>query len=67
MVNDNGQTPHWVSFQYERLLIFCYWYGVLNHDERDCKLWLNSNGTSRKEDQQYGAQLRASMEKFQRS
>ena len=44
MVNGSGQTPHWVSFQYERLPIFCYWCVVLNHDERDCKLWLNSNG-----------------------
>lgn len=68
MVKGSGQTPHWVSFQYERLLIlFCYWCGVLNHDKRDCKLWLNRNGTLRKEDQQYGAWLRASMAKFQRS
>ena len=67
MVNDDGQTPHRVSFQYERLPIFCYWCGVLNHDERDCKLWLNSNGTLWKEDQHYGAWLRASMAKFQRS
>jgi len=39
----------------------------LNHDERDCKLWLNSKGTLRKEDQQYGAWLRATTTQFYRS
>ena len=40
---------------------------MLNHNQRDCKLWLNGNGTLRKEDQQYGAWLRASTEKFYKS
>lgn len=25
--------PHWISFQYERMPIFCYWCGLMNHDE----------------------------------
>lgn len=54
IVNIGGSSPQWIYFQHERLPIFCYWCGMLNHDERDCKLWLNGNGTLRKEDQQYG-------------
>ena len=59
---DIGETsPHWVSFQYEHMLIFCYWCGLLNHDERDYKLWVHSKGTLRKEDQQYGVWLKANL------
>ena len=34
----------WVSFRYERLPIFCHWCGVLNHDSKECDLWLQSKG-----------------------
>lgn len=67
MVDIGASSPSWVSFQYERLPIFCYWCGILNHDEKDCKLWLRSKCTLRKEEQQYGAWLRASMERHQKN
>ncbi|KAK7845980.1 uncharacterized protein At4g02000-like [Quercus suber] len=34
MVNSGEAEPQWVAFQYEKLPIFCYWCGVLNHDEK---------------------------------
>ncbi|XP_075656728.1 uncharacterized protein LOC142626894 [Castanea sativa] len=49
----------WVSFQYERLPIFCHWCGVLNHDSKECDLWLRSKGELRTENQEYGSWLRA--------
>nr|POE66312.1 uncharacterized protein CFP56_75139 [Quercus suber] len=58
-VNMGETKPLWISFQYERLPIFCYWCGTLNHDEKDCKLWTDSGGTLSKDEQQYGAWLRA--------
>ena len=56
----------WVSCKYERLSIFCYWCGKLNHDEKDCGIWLRSRGTVQAHDQQYGAWLRAKPENLQR-
>ena len=50
---------HWVSFKYERLSNLCYWYGCLTHDDRDCETWINSEGTLKLEDQQFGPWLRA--------
>lgn len=35
----------WVNFKYERLPSLCYWCGHLNHDDRDCDLWMENNGT----------------------
>ncbi len=56
-------TELWISFKYERLPNFCYWCGRLTHAEKDCDLWLRSKGTLRRESQQYGAWLRAPMDK----
>ena len=51
--------PHgkqsWVSFKYERLPNFCSWCGCLNHGDRDCHLWIESEGTFTKESQAYAA------------
>ncbi|KAF3952002.1 hypothetical protein CMV_022403 [Castanea mollissima] len=66
-VDLGDSEPHWISFQYERMPIFCYWCGVLNHNERDCKLWSDSGETLNKEDQQYGPWLRATMTNVQPS
>ena len=66
LVKFGGPTPVWVSCKYERLSIFCYWCGKLNHDEKDCGIWLRSRGTVQAHDQQYGAWLRAKPENLQR-
>ena len=50
-----------VSFKYERLLNICYWCGCLNHDDKDCELWLDSEGSLKVEELQYGPWLRAAL------
>ena len=52
-----------ISFKYERLPNFCYLCGRLTHGDRVCERWLRSRGSLPREDQQYGAWLRASVEK----
>jgi hypothetical protein len=54
-----GGKEIWIPFKYERLPNFCYWCGMLTHGDRDCERWLRSKGTLRREEQQYGAWLRA--------
>ena len=55
-----GQSREkWVSFKYERLPNICYWCGCLNHDDRDCEVWLNSEGSLKVEEQKFGPWLRA--------
>lgn len=41
----------WAALKYECLLNFCYWCGLISHDDHDCEKWLGSKGTLRKEDQ----------------
>jgi len=40
---ENGDKS-WVRFQYERLPNMCYWCGCLNHDDKECELWIQSRG-----------------------
>ena len=56
---ENGETG-WVSFKYERLPIICYWCGCLDHADKDCDRWIESNGTLNPEDREYGPWIRAS-------
>ena len=49
----------WVSFKYERLPNLCYWCGRLTHNDRDCELWLDSEGTLEEVDKKYGLWIRA--------
>ena len=49
----------WTRFKYERLPILCYWCGRLSHSDKDCELWIKSNGSLRENDRQFGAWLRA--------
>ena len=39
----------WVCFKYERLPNLCYWCGHLTYAEKDCELWIESEGTFRPE------------------
>lgn len=54
----NGKES-WVQFKYEQLPNICYWCGRLTHSDRECSLWIRSNGNLKEEDQQFGAWLRA--------
>lgn len=56
----------WVEFRYERLPIFCYMCGKIDHDERDCLMWIRSNDTPRPDEKQFGPWLRASQDKNQK-
>ena len=44
---------------YERLPNICYWCGSVSHDDKDCSLWLQSKGTLKLEEQQFGSWTRA--------
>ena len=47
----------WVKFRYERLPNIFYWCGCLTHSDRDCEVWINSDGTLKAGDQVYGPWL----------
>ena len=47
----------WIRFKYERLPIMCYWCGRLSHSDKDCELWIRSNGSLTESDRQFGAWL----------
>ena len=44
----------WVSFKYEQLPNLCYWCGRLTHNNHDYELWLDSAGTLKETEKQYG-------------
>ena len=44
-VGGGGGGGVWVTFKFERLPNLCYWCGCLNHDDRECGLWIESKGT----------------------
>ena len=54
-----GGGKSWVSFKYEHLPNLCYWCGRLSHDDKNCDLSINSKGTLKVENQQFGSCLRA--------
>ena len=48
--------------KYERLPNFCYWCGLVSHDDRDCEHWLWSKGSLKKTDQHYRDWMRAKVD-----
>ena len=62
----NGKES-WVRFMYERLPNICYWCRRLTHSDRECSLWIHSNGTLKEDDRQFGAWLRVTIPNPSRS
>ena len=56
----------WVDLKYERLPIYCYLCGKVDHDERDCMQWVRSKDTLRPEEKQFGPWLRATPDRVQK-
>ena len=54
-----NDSKSWVVFKYECLPNLCYWCRCLDHDDKDCELWIQSKGSLQKNQQQYGPSIRA--------
>ena len=54
-----GGKQVWISLKYERLPNICYWCGRLTHDDRDYDLWIDSEGTLKPKQREFGPHLRA--------
>ncbi|KAK7840314.1 hypothetical protein CFP56_016832 [Quercus suber] len=57
----------WVEFKHERLPIFYYLCGKIDHDERDCLQGFRIKETLRPDEKQFGPWLRANPDKHQKS
>ena len=58
LISFNEGEEGWVSFRYERLPNICYWCGCLNHCDKDCDRWVESDGSLKDEDKEYGSWIR---------
>lgn len=61
-----GTKKRWVDFRYERLPIFYYWCGIVDHDDKDYLLWIDSKESLEMEEQQFGPWLHADSKRLQR-
>ena len=41
----NGDSEGWVSFKYEKMPNFCYWCGMVTHDDKECSIWIARKGS----------------------
>ena len=48
--------------KYECLPNFCYWCGLVFHDDRNCERWLRSKGSLKKSDQNFRDWMRAEID-----
>ena len=60
------QGLKWVDLKYERLPIFCYLCGRVDHDEKECMQGLRSNSTLSPDEKQFGPWLRATQDRYQK-
>ena len=57
-----GSVIGCVILKYECLPNFCYWCGLVSHDDRDCECWLRSKGSLKKSDQNFGDWMRVEID-----
>lgn len=58
-----NQEAHWVDFKYEQLPSFCFYCGLIGHQERLCDTKLFDSNTNNICEDQYGSWLRTSIPK----
>lgn len=59
LVSLNDEKQVWISFKHEILPNVCYWCGRITHDDRDCELWIESEGTLKSDQREFSPGLRA--------
>ena len=52
LVRVGGSLKLWVTFKYERMPSFCYWRGLIDHDEKDCMEGARTKETLRQSEKQ---------------
>ena len=57
LISLNNDKQLLVMFKYERLPNICYWCGRLTHDDKDCDIWIESEGTLRNDQKEFGSSL----------
>ena len=53
----DDDRDQWVSFKYEQLPNLCFW--CLTHNDKDCDLWIESEGTLAETEKQYRPWIKA--------
>lgn len=51
----------WVDFKYEQLPTFCFYYGLIGHQERACDRKMSDSRENKVCEDQYGGWVRASI------
>ena len=58
-ITGSDRERHWVKFKYERLPMFCHYYGMLGHDVKNCDAHFAVIKNGGMTDYQYGDFLKA--------
>ena len=59
LVSLKNEKQTWISLRYERLPNLCYWCCRLTHDDKDCQMWIEIEGTLLPNQRQFGPSIRA--------
>ena len=59
LVSLKNEKQTWISFRYERLPNLCHWCGRLTHDDKDCQIWIESEGMLQPDQRQFDPSIYA--------